>query len=107
MLQQPLGQHYSFSQKDGSLQYCIDLQRLNAYTIKDTYSIPQIDETLDCLGEAIIFTSLDLKSGYWQVEIDEKFKLLTTFTLCPFGFYKCERMPFGLTNAPATFQCLM
>ena len=90
--------------KDGSLRFCIDLHQLNSHTIKDAYSLPRIDETLDCLGGSIIFTSLDLKSGYWQVEMDEMSKQLTAFTVGPLGFYKCERMPFGLTSAPATFQ---
>ena len=90
--------------KDGSLHFCIDLRKLNARTIKDAYSLPRIDETLDCLGGAMIFTSLDLKSGYWQDEMGEEFKALTTFTVGPLGCYECERMPFGLTNAPATFQ---
>ena len=58
---------------------------------------------LNCLGGGIIFTSLDLKSGYWQVELEEESKPLTAFTVGPLGFYECERMPFGLTNAPATF----
>ena len=93
--------------KDGSLRFCIDLRRLNAHTIKDTYSLPCIDETLDCLGGAIIFTSLDLKSGYWQVKMEEESKPLTAFTVGPLQFYECEHMPFSLTNAPATFQCLM
>ena len=93
--------------KDGSLRFCIDLCRLNSHTIKDAYSLPRIDETLDCLGGLIIFTSLDLKSGYWQVEMDEMSKQLTPFTVGPLSFYECERMPFGLTNAPATFQRLM
>ena len=62
---------------------------------------------MDCLDGAIIFTSLDLKSGYWPVEMDEESRALTAFTVGPLGFYKCERMPFGLTNAPATFQRLM
>ena len=93
--------------KDGSLRFCIDLRQLNACTINDAYSLPHIDETLDCLGGATIFTSLDLKSGYWQVEMDEESKPLTAFTVGPLGFYECERMPFGLTNAPATFQHLM
>ena len=93
--------------KDGSLHFCIDLRWLNARTIKDAYNLPRINETVDCLGGAIIFTSLDLKSGYWQVEMDEESKALTAFTVGPLGFYECERMPFGLTNAPATFQCIM
>ena len=93
--------------KDGSLRFCIDLRKLNACAIKDVYSLPHIDEALDCLGGAIIFTSLDLKSGYWQVEMEEESKLLTAFTVGPLGFYECECMPFSLTNVPATFQRLM
>ena len=93
--------------KDGSLRFCIDLHQLNSCTIKDAYSLPRIDETLDCLGGSIIFTSLDFKSGYWQVEMDEMSKQLTAFTVGPLGFYEFERMSIGLTNSPATFQRLM
>ena len=93
--------------KDGSLRFCINLRRLNARTIKDAYSLPRIEETLDCLNGAKYFTSLDLKSGYWQVEMEEECKSYTAFTVGPLGFYECDRMPFGLTNAPATFQRLM
>ena len=50
--------------KDGSLRFCIDLKHLNKRTIKDAYSLPRIEETLDCLNGLKIFTSLDLKSGY-------------------------------------------
>ena len=64
-------------------------------------------ETLDCLNGAQWFTSLDLKAGYWQVELDEDSKPLTAFTVGPLGFYECERMPFGLTNMLATFQLLL
>ena len=91
--------------KDVSLRFCIDLRKLNARTVKDAYSLPRIEETLDCLNGTQWFTSLDLKSG--QVELDEESKALTAFTVGPLGFYQCEYMPFGLTNAPATFQRLM
>ena len=62
--------------------------------------------TLDCLNGTVWFTSLDLKSGYWQVEMEEDCKALTTFTVGPLGFYECDRMPFGLTNAPAHISTL-
>ena len=93
--------------KDGSLRFCIDLQKLNNRTIKDAYSLPRIEDSLDCLDGAQIFTSLDLKVGYWQVEMSEESIPYTAFTVGPLGFYECVRMPFGLTNAPATFQQLM
>ena len=76
-------------------------------TVKGAYSLPCTEGTLDSLNGACIFTSLDLKSGYWQVELDEDSIPLTAFTVGPLGFYECVRMPFGLTNAPATFQRLM
>ena len=76
--------------KDGKLKFCIGLQKLNARTIKDAYSLPQIDETLDCLNGTGWFSSLDLKSGYLQVEMEEDSKALTTFTVGPLGFHECE-----------------
>ena len=93
--------------KTGELCFCIDLRKLNARTIKDAQTLPRIEDSLDSLGGAVIFTSLDLKIGYWQVELDEESIPLTAFTVGPLGFYECLRMPFGLTNAPATFQRLM
>ena len=93
--------------KDGKLWFCINLQKLNARTIKDAYSLTKIDETLYCLNGAEWFSSLDLKSGYWQVEMEEDSKALTAFTVGPLGFYECEHMSFGLTNPPPTFQQLM
>ena len=80
---------------------------MNARTIKNAYSLPRIDETLDCLNGAEWFFSLYLKLGYWQVEMEENSKALTVFTVGPLGFYGCQCIPFGLTNAPATFQWWM
>ena len=57
--------------KDGSLCFCIDLHKCNDHTIKDMYGLTRINETLNCLNGALWFSFPDLKSGYWQVELDE------------------------------------
>ena len=93
--------------KDGSLRLCLDFRRLNKKTIRDAYMLPLIETTLDGLSGAKFFTSLDLQSGYWQVEIEEEDKPKTAFRVDGIGFFECNRMPFGLTNAPAVFQRLM
>ena len=71
------------------------------------YSLPRIEDALDSLDGVCIFTSLDLKSGYWQVKLDKESIPLMAFTVGPLGFYECVHMPFGLTNTPVTFQHLM
>ena len=96
-----------FWKKDGGLRFYIYLRKLNNQTVKDAYLLPQIDKTLDSLQGSQWLSSLDLKSGYWQVKMDEESKPLTAFTVGPLGFYECKRMPFRLTNAPATFQRLI
>ena len=68
--------------------------------------MPRTDETLDALDGACYFSTSDLASGYWQVELHPKDKEKTAF-VSPFGFYQFQVMPFGLCNAPATFQWLM
>ena len=88
--------------KDGGLRFCIDLRKLNEQTIKDDYSLPWINKTLDSLQGSQWFSSLDLKSGYWQVKMDEESKPLTAFTVGLLGLYECKRMPFGLTNVLET-----
>ena len=93
--------------KDGNLRFCINLHKLNSHTIKDAYSLPRIEESLDCLNGANVFTLLDLKSGYWQVMMSEESMPYTAFMVGPLEFFECIRMPFGLTNAPTTFQRLM
>ncbi|KAJ8031683.1 hypothetical protein HOLleu_24949 [Holothuria leucospilota] len=92
--------------KDGSIRLCIDYRKLNNKTIKDSYALPRIEESLDALEGARWFSSLDLQSGYWQIEVAEQDKYKTAFTT-PMGFFECNRMPFGLTSAPSTFQRLM
>ena len=93
--------------KDGSLRLCTDLCKLNNYTVKDWYALPRIEDTLDCLHGAVWFSTLDLKSGYWKVELEEETKPFTAFTMGPLEFWECERIPFRFTNAPAIFQRLM
>ena len=93
--------------RNGKLRFCIDFRRLNSKTKRDAYTLPRIQEMFDSLAGAKWFSSLDIKSAYWQVEIEEADKEKTAFTVGPLGHYECNRMPFGLTNAPATFQRLM
>ena len=75
--------------KDGALRFCIDLRKLNERTVKDAYSLPRIEDSLDVLNGSCIFTSINLKSGYWQVELDEKSIPLIAFTIGLLGFYEC------------------
>ena len=71
--------------KDGSLRFCIDLRKLNVRTVKDAYSLPSIVETFNCLNGAQSFTSLDLKSSYWQVELQEESKAFNHIHSWPIG----------------------
>ena len=92
--------------KGGGYRFCKDFRQLNSITTKDKFPLPRIDETIDYLYGSKFFSTLDLISGYWQIEIDEKDRPKTAFSTED-GHYEYNRMPFGLTNAPSTFQRLM
>ena len=92
--------------KDRSIRVCTDFRLLNKVTIKDSYPLPRIDDSLDALSGSVWFSTLDLMSGYWQVEVDPKDREKTAFATTG-GLYEYNVMPFGLANAPATFERLM
>ncbi|KAJ8359135.1 hypothetical protein SKAU_G00156600 [Synaphobranchus kaupii] len=92
--------------KDGAWRFCMDYRRLNAVTRWDAYPLPRIEESLTGLKRVERYSTLDLASGYWQVEVDPadcKKKVFATLM----GLYQFNCMPFGLMNVPARFQQLM
>ena len=92
--------------KDGGRRFCVDFRRLNAITKNYVWPLPHIDDTLASLGKAQVFSSIDLKSGYWQVPMNSVDREKVAFT-CHKGLYEFNSMPFGLSNAPSVFQELM
>ncbi|KAL0199310.1 hypothetical protein M9458_007850 [Cirrhinus mrigala] len=92
--------------KNGDVRLCIDYRKLNLQTVKDSYALPNLEESFSALTGSKWFSVMDLKSGFYQIEMEEADKHKTAF-VCPLGFFEFNRMPQGITNAPSTFQRLM
>ena len=84
----------------------IDYHKLNKMNIKNRYLLPSIDALFDQVGGAKIFSNIDLRFGYHQVQIHDEDIHKTSFHT-RYGHYKFVVIPFGLTNAPANFMCMM
>jgi len=92
--------------KDGSLRFCIDYRRLNEVTYKDSYPLPLIDNCLNALSGSSWYSTLDLRSGYYNIPIAKEDRDKSAFVTRR-GCFRFTVMPFGLTCAPSVFQRLM
>jgi hypothetical protein len=90
----------------GTFRVCVDFRALNRVTLRNAYLLPRINDSYQNLAGAKYFTTLDLKTGYWQVRLAPSAKPKTAFT-CRYGHFQFRVMPFGLCNAPAVFQSMM
>ena len=88
---------------DGSFRFCVDYRRMDTIPLRDTYPLPRMDECIQSLEYAPVFTTLDCNSGYWKIPVAPLDRDMTTFT-CHAGTYRYRHIQFGLTNAPATYQ---
>ena len=93
--------------KDGTLHFCMDFRCLNAHTKKDLYPLPHIQEALESMVGLAHFSSMDFKSGFWQIKVAPGSQQYTAFTVGNLGFYEFTHMPFRLCNAPVMFHHLM
>ena len=92
--------------KDGSIRWCIDYRAVNEKCSKQVWPIPSFSQCSELFSNIRYLSTVDLNSGYWQIEMDEKDRHKTAF-ITKYGLYEYKRMPFGLTNAPATFMRAM
>ena len=92
--------------KDGTARFCIDYRRLNQATKKDAYPLPRIDDTLELMRGSVCFCTLDLASGYWQLELAAEDREKTA-VITHKGLFQFTVLPFGLCNAPSTFKRFM
>ena len=89
--------------KTGAIRICVDLKPLNENVQREVHPLPTVDDTLDQLTGAKMFSTLDANSGFWQVPLEESSRLLTTF-LTPYGHYCFNKKPFGICSTPEHFQ---
>ncbi len=92
-----------FPKTDGSFRFCVDCRKLNANTIRDSYPIPRMDDCIDSLGEAQLFTTLDCNPGYCQIPMHNGDRNKTAF-VSHMGSYRFMRMPFGPTPRRRRFS---
>ena len=88
---------------NGRIRICVDLTKLNRSVCRERHILPSVEDTLACLAGVQWFSKLDANSGFWQVELDPKSALLTTF-ITPFGRYCSNRLPFGINLHQNTFS---
>jgi len=88
---------------DGTMRFCVDYRQLNEVTVRDVYPLPSMDDCIDFLKDAKVFSTLDCNSGYWKIPVADEDRDKTTF-VCHEGAYRYIRPPFGLSNAPEPFQ---
>ena len=93
--------------KDGTLHFCVDFRCLNVQTKKDSYPLPCIQEALESMAGLAHFSSMDFKSGFWQIKMALESQQYMAFTVGNLRFYKFTCMPFRLCNVPVTFQHIM
>ena len=91
------------TKKSGALRVCVDPRPLNKALKRETYQMPVLDEVLPELAQAKVFSTADLRSGFWHCVLDDESSLLTTFST-PYGRYRWLRLPFGLSVSPEIFQ---
>ena len=92
--------------KSGAIRPCVDYRKLNALVKPDGFPIPRIQDCLDAVAGSILFSSLDMTSGYFQIPLKEEDQPKSAFC-CKYGHYEMTRMPFGLNNSSGTFQRTM